>query len=110
MVKTRYLTILIPELKKVGLGMESSLWMMTLNHSQTWISFLLGQHVKLPGGSFAYVSKEPLGVVGGIGAWNYPLQTCTWKVAPALACGNTFVYKPSPLTPVTAVVLGEVIF
>jgi len=64
--------------------------------------------VKLSGGSFAYVSKEPFGVVGGIGAWNYPLQTCAWKVAPALAAGNTFVYKPSPLTPVTAVVLGEV--
>ena len=72
------------------------------------LSSSIGQHIKLPGGSFAYVSKEPLGVVGAIGAWNYPLQTCSWKVAPALACGNTFVYKPSPLTPVTAVVLGEV--
>ncbi len=47
--------------------------------------------------------------VGGIGAWNYPLQSCTWKVGPALACGNTFVYKPSPLTPLAAVVLGEVL-
>lgn len=44
-----------------------------------------------------------------MGAWNYPLQTCTWKVAPALACGNTFVYKPSPLAPLAAVVLGEVL-
>ncbi len=41
---------------------------------------ILGQHVRFPGGSFAYVSREPYGVVGGIGAWNYPLQTCTWKV------------------------------
>ncbi len=46
---------------------------------------------------------------GGVGAWNYPLQCCTWKVAPALACGNTFVYKPSPLTPLSAVVLGEIL-
>jgi len=46
-------------------------------------------------------------VVGGVGAWNYPMQTLTWKVAPALACGNTFVYKPSPLTPLAAAVLGE---
>ena len=53
-----------------------------------------GQHVKLAGGSWGVASREPLGVVGGVGAWNYPLQTCTWKVAPALACGNTFVYKP----------------
>eukprot|EP00095_Tigriopus_kingsejongensis_P001600 snap_masked-scaffold317_size209118-processed-gene-1.1 protein:Tk01600 transcript:snap_masked-scaffold317_size209118-processed-gene-1.1-mRNA-1 annotation:"aldehyde dehydrogenase family 9 member a1-a-like" len=68
-----------------------------------------GQHVKMPNGSFAMVTREPYGVVGGVGAWNYPLQTCTWKAAPALACGNTFVYKPSPFTPVTAVVLGEVL-
>ena len=47
--------------------------------------------------------------LGGVGAWNYPLQCCAWKVAPALACGNTFVYKPSPLTPLSAVVLGEIL-
>jgi aldehyde dehydrogenase family 9 protein A1 len=64
--------------------------------------------VKMPGGSFAMVTREPYGVVGGVGAWNYPLQTCTWKVAPALACGNTFVYKPSQFTPAAAVVMGEV--
>ncbi len=45
---------------------------------------ITGQHVKLANGSFAYVSREPFGVVGGVGAWNYPLQTCTWKV------NNTF--------------------
>jgi aldehyde dehydrogenase family 9 protein A1 len=73
-------------------------------------SSIVGQHVKLPNGSFAIVSKDPLGVVGGIGAWNYPLQTATWKIAPALACGNTFVYKPSQLTPLTVVMLAEVIF
>jgi len=70
---------------------------------------IMGQHVKLPGGSWGVASKEPLGVVAGVGAWNYPLQTCTWKVAPALACGNTFIYKPSPLAPLAAVVLGEVL-
>lgn len=70
---------------------------------------VVGEHVPLAGGSWAYVTKEPLGVVGGVGAWNYPLQTCTWKVAPALATGNTFVYKPSQLTPITAVVLGEIL-
>ncbi|XP_063614530.1 4-trimethylaminobutyraldehyde dehydrogenase-like [Penaeus indicus] len=70
---------------------------------------IVGQHVPLPGGSFAMVQKEPLGVIGGVGAWNFPMQTCIWKVAPALACGNTFVYKPSQFTPVTAVTLGEVL-
>jgi len=70
---------------------------------------IVGYQVKLPAGSWGFASREPLGVVGGVGAWNYPLQTCTWKVAPALACGNTFVYKPSPLAPLAAVVLGEVL-
>ena len=72
-------------------------------------SSIVGQHVKLGGGTWAYVSREPLGVVGAIGAWNYPTQTCTWKAAPALATGNTFTYKPSQFTPLTAVILGEVL-
>merc|ERR1712142_993735 len=70
---------------------------------------IVGYHCKLPCGSWGTASREPLGVVGGVGAWNYPLQTCTWKVAPALACGNTFIYKPSPLAPMAALVLGEVL-
>lgn len=73
------------------------------------IPSLAGHHVPLEGNSFAMVSREPLGVIAGIGAWNFPMQTCTWKVAPALACGNTFVYKPSPFTPMTAVALAEIL-
>uniref|UniRef100_H2U4K7 Aldehyde dehydrogenase 9 family, member A1b n=1 Tax=Takifugu rubripes TaxID=31033 RepID=H2U4K7_TAKRU len=71
-------------------------------------STLAGQHVQLPGGSFAYTRREPLGVCAGIGAWNYPFQIAAWKSAPALACGNSMVFKPSPVTPVTAVMLAEV--
>ncbi|XP_067119357.1 4-trimethylaminobutyraldehyde dehydrogenase A-like [Centruroides vittatus] len=67
-----------------------------------------GYHHQLPGGSFAMVAREPLGVVAGIGAWNYPFQVMSWKLAPALVCGNTFVYKPSQLTPLTSVVLAEI--
>ncbi|XP_049895533.1 4-trimethylaminobutyraldehyde dehydrogenase A-like, partial [Epinephelus moara] len=59
-------------------------------------------------GSFAYTRREPLGVCVGIGAWNYPFQIATWKSAPALACGNAMVFKPSPMTPVTAVILAEI--
>lgn len=70
---------------------------------------LVGSYVSLPPGRFAYTSKEPLGVVGAIGAWNYPIQTCSWKTAPALACGNAIVYKPSPLTPISAVLLGKIL-
>ncbi|KAM7401092.1 hypothetical protein PAMA_005333 [Pampus argenteus] len=69
---------------------------------------LAGQHVQLSGGSFAYTRREPLGVCVGIGAWNYPFQIAAWKSAPALACGNSMVFKPSPVTPVTAVMLAEI--
>jgi betaine-aldehyde dehydrogenase len=66
-----------------------------------------GEHYDL-GGNFAYTRREPLGVVGGIGAWNYPIQIACWKSAPALACGNTMVFKPAELTPVTAFELAKV--
>lgn len=55
-----------------------------------------------------YTSREPLGVCVGIGAWNYPLQIACWKAAPALMMGNTMVYKPSELTPMTSLLLAEV--
>lgn len=69
---------------------------------------LHGQHVDL-GLSFAYTRREALGVCAGIGAWNYPLQIACWKLAPALACGNTMVFKPSELTPLTALKLAEIL-
>ena len=68
---------------------------------------LHGHHVDL-GGSFGYTRREPLGVCAGIGAWNYPLQIAAWKSAPALACGNTMVFKPAELTPLSTSVLGEI--
>jgi betaine-aldehyde dehydrogenase len=69
---------------------------------------LHGDHVDL-GRAFAYTRREPLGVVAGIGAWNYPLQIACWKAAPALACGNTMVFKPSELTPMTALRLADIV-
>ncbi len=68
---------------------------------------LRGDHYDL-GGDFAYTRREPLGVVGGIGAWNYPIQIACWKSAPALACGNAMVFKPAELTPLTAARLAEI--
>jgi len=68
---------------------------------------LHGQHFDL-GDSFAYTRREPLGVCVGIGAWNYPIQIAGWKSAPALACGNSMIYKPAELTPLTAAKLAEV--
>ena len=55
-----------------------------------------------------YAIRKPLGVVGIITPWNLPLLLLTWKVAPALACGNTVVVKPSEETPATATLLAEV--
>jgi betaine-aldehyde dehydrogenase len=68
---------------------------------------LHGDHFDL-GRDFAYTRREPLGVTAGIGAWNYPLQIACWKSAPALACGNSMVFKPSELTPSTTSVLAEI--
>jgi aminomuconate-semialdehyde/2-hydroxymuconate-6-semialdehyde dehydrogenase len=55
-----------------------------------------------------YTLRKPLGVVGCISPWNLPLYLFTWKIAPALACGNTVVAKPSEVTPVSASLLGQV--
>ncbi len=66
-----------------------------------------GEHIDLPPTAFVYTRREPLGVCAGIGAWNYPIQIACWKSAVALACGNTMVFKPSELTPLTALRLAE---
>ncbi|NAZ37093.1 betaine-aldehyde dehydrogenase [Rubellimicrobium sp. CFH 75288] len=68
-----------------------------------------GEHVPLSGGAFAYTRREPLGVCVGIGAWNYPTQIAAWKAAPALACGNAMVFKPSETTPLGALRLAAIL-
>lgn len=67
-----------------------------------------GDHIDHPPDGFAIVRREPLGVCAGIGAWNYPIQIAMWKSAPALACGNTMVFKPAELTPLTTTKLAEI--
>jgi betaine-aldehyde dehydrogenase len=69
---------------------------------------LTGEHVPL-GADWAYTMRVPLGVCVGIGAWNYPTQIAAWKAAPALACGNTMVFKPSETTPLCALKLAEIL-
>jgi betaine-aldehyde dehydrogenase len=69
---------------------------------------LSGEHVDLGPSAFGYTRREPLGIVAGIGAWNYPIQIACWKAAPALACGNAMIFKPAELTPLTAVKLAEI--
>jgi len=68
---------------------------------------IAGEHIDL-GDAFAYTRREAIGVVAGIGAWNYPLQIACWKAAPALAAGNAMLFKPAELTPLTANRLAEV--
>ncbi len=69
---------------------------------------IAGEHFDLGTGAFGYTRREPLGVVGGIGAWNYPIQIACWKSAPALACGNAMIFKPAELTPLSAIELEKI--
>ncbi|ALG89425.1 MULTISPECIES: betaine-aldehyde dehydrogenase [Actibacterium] len=69
---------------------------------------LTGEHIPL-GADFVYTVREPLGVCVGIGAWNYPTQIACWKAAPALACGNAMVFKPSETTPLCALWIAEIL-
>jgi betaine-aldehyde dehydrogenase len=55
----------------------------------------------------SYVRREPIGVIGSIAPWNYPLQMAAWKILPAIAAGNTIVLKPAELTPLTSLLFAE---
>ncbi|MDF3195565.1 betaine-aldehyde dehydrogenase [Pseudomonas sp. 1928-m] len=67
-----------------------------------------GEQIPLRDTSFVYTRREPLGVVAGIGAWNYPIQIALWKSAPALAAGNAMIFKPSEVTSLSALKLAEI--
>ena len=72
-----------------------------------WVRKLYGETIPVDGPYFNYTLREPVGVVGAIVPWNFPLQIAAWKVAPALACGCSVVLKPSELTPLNALKLAE---
>ncbi|WP_223485423.1 betaine-aldehyde dehydrogenase [Pseudomonas sp. A-RE-19] len=67
-----------------------------------------GEQIPLRTTSFVYTRREPLGIVAGIGAWNYPIQIALWKSAPALAAGNAMIFKPSEVTSLTTLKLAEI--
>lgn len=67
-----------------------------------------GETMEVPSPSLSFVVKEPLGVCAQVIPWNYPLLMAAWKLAPALAAGNTCILKPSELTPLSALELGRV--
>ncbi|MHB8879324.1 MAG: aldehyde dehydrogenase family protein [Myxococcaceae bacterium] len=79
----------------------------TLSYYAEWANKILGEVVPVAGPFHTYVVKEPVGVVGAIVPWNFPMSLTSWKLGPALAAGCTVVLKPSELTPLTALKLGE---
>ena len=73
-----------------------------------WVRKMYGQTIPVDGPYLNYTMREPVGVVGAIVPWNFPLQIAAWKVAPALACGCSVVLKPSEMTPLNALKLAEI--
>ncbi|MBZ5624311.1 MAG: aldehyde dehydrogenase family protein [Acidobacteriia bacterium] len=73
-----------------------------------WVRKIYGETIPVDGPFLNYTLREPVGVVGAIVPWNFPLQIAAWKVAPALACGCSVVLKPSELTPLNALRLAEI--
>jgi aldehyde dehydrogenase (NAD+) len=74
-----------------------------------WVRKIYGETIQVDGPYFNYTLREPVGVVGAIVPWNFPLQIAAWKIAPALACGCSVVLKPSELTPLNALRLAEIV-
>jgi aldehyde dehydrogenase (NAD+) len=79
-----------------------------LQYFAGWADKIHGETLPVKGNYFTYTLREPVGVVAAIVPWNFPLLLASWKVGPALACGNTFILKPASQTPLTALALGEI--
>ncbi|KAL4900429.1 hypothetical protein BDW74DRAFT_188277 [Aspergillus multicolor] len=81
----------------------------TIRYYSGWADKTFGQTISTTPEKFAYTIRQPVGVVGQIIPWNYPLSMACWKLGPALACGNTVVLKPAEQTPLSALILGKLI-
>ena len=79
----------------------------TLTYYAGWADKINGEVIPARPDALTYTVREPMGVVGAIIPWNFPLMIGMWKIAPALACGCTVVLKPAELTPLTALKIGE---
>src|SRR5688500_14329928 len=79
----------------------------TFKYYGGWADKIHGETIPVDGPFLNFTLREPLGVIGAIVAWNFPMSLAAWKVAPALACGNTVVLKPAEQTPYTALRLAE---
>src|SRR5260221_1130733 len=79
-----------------------------LQYYAGWADKIHGETIPVNGNFLTYTLREPVGVVAAIVPWNFPLLLTSWKVAPALACGNTVIIKPASQTPLTAIALAEI--
>jgi acyl-CoA reductase-like NAD-dependent aldehyde dehydrogenase len=89
-------------------GIDTAMTVQTFEYYAGWATKIEGETipVSVPF-QFNYTLREPVGVVGAIVPWNFPLNLASWKVAPALAAGCTVVLKPAPETPLTALLLAD---
>ena len=79
----------------------------TFRYYAGWVTKLEGETINTNNNFFTYTLREPIGVVGQIIPWNFPMLMAAWKLGPALACGNTLVLKPAEQTPLSALYIGE---
>jgi aldehyde dehydrogenase (NAD+) len=89
---------------KIEIGMVIN----TLRYYAGWADKITGDTLPVDGPFFTYTLREPVGVVGAIVPWNFPLNIASWKFAPALAAGCTVVLKPASETPLTALLFAEI--
>lgn len=112
-LRSRLQEIALMETRDVGKPISESL-AVDVSSAADALEYFGGMAATIHGGfvdlknAFGYTRPEPLGICAGIGAWNYPIQIAAWKAAPALACGNSMIFKPSELTPATALELADV--
>ena len=87
---------------------ELSMTVNTLRYYGGWADKITGDTLPVEGPFFCYTLREPVGVVGAIVPWNFPLNIASWKFAPALAAGCTIILKPASETPLTALTFSEI--
>ena len=88
---------------------ELAMTVNTLRYYGGWADKIVGDTLPVEGPFFVYTLREPIGVVGAIVPWNFPLNIASWKFAPALASGCTIVLKPASETPLTALLFAELV-
>ncbi|KAF6800977.1 aldehyde dehydrogenase C922.07c-like protein 1 [Colletotrichum sojae] len=92
-----------------ALGGDLSECVMVMRYYAGWADKTFGQTINTTPQKFAYTIRQPIGVVAQVIPWNYPLAMATWKLGPALACGNTVVLKAAEQTPLSILYLGNLI-